>query len=316
MFGKKNKNIQTADVTEAASKVNDYTPIKHIAGSISNYQKELAKKEVASLDELRFIHESFDDVLHADTSLKERIENFSEVFSTLDENTEKYETVREDISLAVEEAHSMMNMLETSTNDLSNEFSRIEDFYATLLESVKSISENIAAITAIANQTTMLALNASIEAARAGEQGRGFAVVADQVNSLSYQIKGLVDNVHGNIKNLNDGAEQLNQGISATNESLKVNIDQVAQATETIDKVNDAASGTVEVQEEIKDVAATAVRELHSFTSELDSIEDKYMDVQRHIQEANDLGTTKSILFEDIDNMLSQIEPLVNEYEK
>ena len=81
---------------------------------------------------------------------------------------------------------------------------------------VQEIETLTQAITDIAEQTTLLALNASIEAARAGEQGRGFAVVAGEVGKLAEQsqetaerIKNLTGQVMGAMEALSKGAFDL-----------------------------------------------------------------------------------------------------------
>ncbi|MCA1844813.1 MAG: methyl-accepting chemotaxis protein, partial [Actinobacteria bacterium] len=72
-----------------------------------------------------------------------------------------------------------------------------------LSEQAAQINEIIATVTDFADQSNLLALNASIEAAKAGEQGRGFAVVAAEVRNLADQSKeatGAVRTILGEIQ--------------------------------------------------------------------------------------------------------------------
>ncbi|MFN3579503.1 MAG: methyl-accepting chemotaxis protein [Pseudomonas sp.] len=78
-------------------------------------------------------------------------------------------------------------------------------------QSNRHIDDAMQQISAIAEQTNLLALNAAIEAARAGEQGRGFAVVADEVRSLSQRSNKTADTVHSV---LNESRGLVDTGVS------------------------------------------------------------------------------------------------------
>ncbi len=84
-----------------------------------------------------------------------------------------------------------------------------------LKEYADRMQEIMGLISNVAEQTGLLALNASIEAARAGEAGKGFGVVADEISGLSAQTNEATDDINGLIQNIvksiDDAAEAMTQ---------------------------------------------------------------------------------------------------------
>ena len=205
--------------------------------------------------------------------------------------------------------------LGNTSAQVQQSYNAMAETFSQLQAAVKEIQQCMGKIVSIADQTNILAINASIEAARAGEAGKGFAVVAAQVKQLAEEIKVLSSEVNTGVTDVEDRAGQLNSSILASQETLGQNAGIVTQTDESFRQITAAAEGAVSVQTEISGVIQSSQQELESIRSFFSQIKDKYQEVVKHIDSASRLGTTKSAMFEDMDNMLAQIPPMVQDLE-
>ena len=116
-----------------------------------------------------------------------------------------------------------------------------------------SIGEVVALITDIAEQTNLLALNATIEAARAGEAGKGFAVVASEVKNLASQTAKATEQITGQINAIQQStgrAVEAVGGVSSTIGEIQAISSAVAAA------VNEQSAATQEIARTIAGVSA------------------------------------------------------------
>jgi methyl-accepting chemotaxis protein len=134
-------------------------------------------------------------------------------------------------------------------------------------DSSQEIAEVIKLINGIAEQTNLLALNATIEAARAGEAGKGFAVVASEVKELAQETARATEDISKRVEAIQadtagavDAISQISSVIGEINDFQATIATAVEEQTATTNEMNrnvaEAASGTQGIAAAISGLAA------------------------------------------------------------
>jgi len=223
----------------------------------------------------------------------ERIHTLTDLIAGVEMRALQAEAQVESVSQALLEGDAAMNSTVEGFTAIRETVAETAEKVQQLGEASQKISKVVKLISGFANQTNMLALNASIEAARAGEEGQGFGVVANEVRALAQrsaiattEIRQLIEEIQMQVTDLIKatvvGTKQVNSGSQLVEETRQ--------------KLTDISSSSQQVNQLVREIAQTA--SLQSQTSDQAS---------QTIQNVAAIATSNSSYTETLNEAFSEL---------
>lgn len=188
------------------------------------------------------VQETNASIMNMDESMqaiRQRAAEMSEITEDSYAKTENYIQI-------MQRAVDSMNQIAQSSGTIREKITQVGDCSA-------EIAAFADTIVAIANQTNILALNASIEAARAGEHGKGFAVVASQVGVLADRCKEATQSITSQIQKMNENVEAAHSSVDENGASVAAGIEEITMAREEAKKLLEAQNASSQKVKEVEE---------------------------------------------------------------
>lgn len=222
-------NGMTDGLAEIATKISSVTV--ELGSSIKQVQNTAIAQASSATQQASSVNETTTIIEEIRTTSKQTLDKVS----ALGENAEKTQVEGKRGLDAVEHAVSGMKRIR-------NKVEAIAESILALSDKTQMIGETTEAVGGLAQQSKLLALNASIEAAKAGEAGKGFAVVASEVKALAEQSQQATEKVQ---KILQDIQLATDKAVMATEEGNK-EVDSGIQAVEQTGQVVHSLSDVIQ----------------------------------------------------------------------
>jgi methyl-accepting chemotaxis protein len=200
--------------------------------------------------------------------------------------------------------------VEQSTVGMSGILTRMDGIAQTILalsEKIQQIGEITGVVSSLAQQSKMLALNASIEAAKAGDAGKGFAVVAAEVRQLaeqSQQATGQVQKILQDIRHATDRA------VMATEEGSKgvdAGLFSVQRSGEVMKKLSEVVRETALVSHQLSSVVKQQFLEMEHMSTAMQDI--------NQVTSQFAIGSqARKASFDEVSERTDQLRDRVNSY--
>ncbi|MEM7569538.1 MAG: nitrate- and nitrite sensing domain-containing protein [Pseudomonadota bacterium] len=229
--------------------------------AISNSLKELSdlvENELASMiqgisgltDQAR---DSGANVMRAATQVGVEIDGANAATNSAAQSSQAIAAAAEEMTVSLSEVTQQVNATQSLVDETSTEARTVSESLSGLTDAAQRIAQVVTIISEIAEQTNLLALNATIEAARAGEAGKGFAVVASEVKTLANQTSSSLEDIRKGVSVMEDEVEN---AVSRVQSIARKTEELSERSTSVSDSVSQQSGVTQEIAQSIQSASA------------------------------------------------------------
>lgn len=312
MFGKKKKKAENQIKT---TKIH-LRAILYAMDFLDRKQMAINEEETQSIRDVEEIEDVVSDLQHESENIMGNVSQFNEQFGQIISVNEDLQGVADKMVDTSVSGNEKMTLLIQEIGKMKESIRDIHEVLNDFISAFGAIRDTTENITSIASQTNLLALNASIEAARAGEAGRGFAVVADEINTLASSTKVLVEEINNTMKNVQAREDKLLESFEAMNELVDANVESAESTQQAIAGFNTIAQDVKDMTEKTVKNALDAQGEAGSIQREIENELESCATLEETVLNLKRQLSRKSVLFEDINNVLGQLSYICEEYDE